>query len=349
MPRPFLRAFNTDHAIHWILDWDGTLTTQDTLDTLVNIPKETKNDPSIPKKWAHVIEAYLDDMNSTLTTLGHLPSTVPEERKLLGRLRDVEERSVTRVSDSGIFAGLREEDLCAGGVSAIVDKTIQLRKGAALFIEYIFNRTMKQETDIDAFQILSVNWSQCFIATALEASVDFKFQRPTLDHFQEQQNEKYALLKNEIPSASHEKLKLDIYANEIDSISTAGTSQGRLCSPGTHKIISSSDKLSYLRGLQKLNPNTLQLNPIVYIGDSWTDLECLLAADLGICIRDEPPTSSQRKLEDSLQRLSIPCQHILDDGPPDEWDIVWARDFTEIRNWLRSNESSAFIRKIPGV
>ena len=74
---------------------------------------------------------------------------------------------------------------------------------------------------------------------------------------------------------------------------------------------------------------------IVYIGDSWTDFECLLAADLGICTHDDPPTSTQRKLMDSFQRVGVHCPHMQDLKEADDWGVVWAEDFTEILQWAR--------------
>jgi len=74
----------------------------------------------------------------------------------------------------------------------------------------------------------------------------------------------------------------------------------------------------------------------VYVGDSWTDIECLLAADLGICIRDSPMGSSQAKLAEALTRLGISCLRLKDYKDADEWGVVWASDFAEICDWVES-------------
>ena len=76
--------------------------------------------------------------------------------------------------------------------------------------------------------------------------------------------------------------------------------------------------------------------PKVYIGDSWTDIESLLAADLGICIRDDPMGSSQRKLAEALERLSIPCPRLRDWEQNDEPSVVWVSDFGEIMDWIET-------------
>lgn len=88
--------------------------------------------------------------------------------------------------------------------------------------------------------------------------------------------------------------------------------------------------------------------PIVYVGDSWTDIEALLAADLGICVRDEPLGESQRQLTDALERVGVRCLRLRELG---EWRVgegrgeegggrvVWVRDWEEIREF---SEGRAF-------
>ncbi len=72
----------------------------------------------------------------------------------------------------------------------------------------------------------------------------------------------------------------------------------------------------------------------IYIGDSTTDLACLLEADVGICIRDEAMTGEQRELQGTLKRVGVECLHVgrfrdgdVEDGGKRLW---WARDFEEV-------------------
>ena len=79
----------------------------------------------------------------------------------------------------------------------------------------------------------------------------------------------------------------------------------------------------------------------VYVGDSATDLMCLMEADVGICIRDEKGSSEQRELAGVLDRVGVVCSHIEEyclsekngegEGKKTLW---WARDFHEIRQAL---------------
>jgi hypothetical protein len=164
------------------------------------------------------------------------------------------------------------------------------------------------------------------------------------------------------------QIKLSICANELENISpNTGSEQSSRSShtiPKTDKednqpeeipstghiiptpstpsrILSSRDKLHRFSQTSAPNEKGVPV-PRIYIGDSWTDFECLLAADLGICIRDEPMTEAQRKLEDSFRRVGIRCCWLLDlvdreevEVGVEEGCVVWVRDFGEINVWLQ--------------
>ena len=68
------------------------------------------------------------------------------------------------------------------------------------------------------------------------------------------------------------------------------------------------------------------------------DLECRLADDMGICIRDTPMTTSQQQLQGSLNRLGIHCPHVNDWDDCDEWAVAWAQDFREVETWMEKME-----------
>ncbi|KAL8871545.1 MAG: hypothetical protein Q9174_002648 [Haloplaca sp. 1 TL-2023] len=96
---------------------------------------------------------------------------------------------------------------------------------------------------------------------------------------------------------------------------------------------------------------------VVYVGDSVTDLECLIGADVGICVRDvdedgEGMGSEQRGLEETLGRLGITCSWIGEMCATDveeaatregkgkqEASLWWARNFDEICNCPLFNDS----------
>ncbi|KAL1611020.1 hypothetical protein SLS59_000657 [Nothophoma quercina] len=301
-------AIDPNQPIHWILDWDGTITRRDTLDALVSIAASSKPDSPVLDEWKRVSEAYMSDYTAAMEKLapnGNLPKTIREEKKLLQALSSVEQASLDRVSSSRIFAGLTSTLLEEGGRSLIESNKVEIRQGFPGFLKSM------QSQDHDALDLLSVNWSRHFISSCLQA-------------------------------ASTPIEKGAIYANELDGIAGHRPSTGNIIPfADTEKLImSSGDKLQYLGRLRQQYHEARSQRPnsgrsIVYVGDSWTDIECLLEADLGICIRDEPGGSSQKKLAERLKDLGIHVPHIQDWKDADQWQVVWAKDFAEVQTWIK--------------
>jgi len=294
-------GLDISQPIHWILDWDGTITRRDTLDALVSIAASAKRDSPVLEEWERVSEAYMTDYTEALEKLatgGRLPTTIQEERRLLKSLKSVEQASLDRVSASGIFAGLTQKLLDEGASDVVNSKKVEIRNGFADFLK------LKRTSHHDTLDLLSVNWSRHFIDSCLKA-------------------------------ASAPIDKNSIYANELDGIDSNHVSQGKISPEGDSEmtIISSGDKLEYMARLREQDNR-----PIIYVGDSWTDIECLLKADLGICIRDRPIGSSQKKLAERLESLGVSCPHLSNWRTADEWHVVCAGDFDEIRGWMQANK-----------
>lgn len=293
--------------IHWILDWDGTITKRDTLDALVKIAAERKRGSPVMGNWKRVSAAYLSDSETALKTYapsGKLPSSVREEKELLEHLAVVEQRSIDRVSESGIFEGLTGEQLDQGAANAIESGQVQIRTGYGDFFQTVHSRIGQKDGEADAFAILSLNWSRRFIAACLRA-VGLNYDQLTWD---------------------------SINSNELEGVESGKPASGRVNGGGASKIVWSRDKAVRLQTLRQ-KPSTKDV-PVVYVGDSWTDFECLLAADLGICIRDDPMTSTQQKLAESLERVGISCPRLQ--NAKDENHVVWVQDFREIQNWVNA-------------
>lgn len=335
--------------IHWILDFDGTITQRDTLDALVNIAATQKPTANVPHVWKNIVQAYLSDYDATLKHLlpdGERPTDVPGERVLLSQLKAVEQRSLERVCASGIFTGLTREAMRAGAADAVAKGSVQARSGLQDFLRALKDRIQQQMGTQDVVDVLSVNWSQRFIAGCLAAlcpEVDLRTPSKPSEY---QNIEKTTNVANgqaiTLPAAKQPDADLivNVYANELEGLSSNSPSTGIIAAKGEHKIISSPDKLVYMLGNRKENPHTTELIPVVYIGDSGTDIECLLEADLGICIRDVPMTSSQKQVKETLERLGIECPHISEhrEGIEGRWDVAWAKNFGEIKRWLGCKE-----------
>ena len=283
------------------------MTQTDTLNALVNISASTK--PTFPTQdhWTRVTQAYFEDYAATLHQLtpdGTPPITLPAESALLAHLKPVETRSLTRVSESGIFTGVTKAQLAGGARRALEAGTVRLRAGYADLYRSVQARSSSHR---DKISILSVNWSRHFIASCLTAAD--------------------LALPAEV-----------ILSNELEGLNEDAPSTGRIVPAAEWDVVSSGDKLHYLKALRHQDSETGQARTVVYVGDSWTDLECLIAADWGICIRDKEIGGTQRKLAEALERLGVKCVHV------DEWEgadasrVVWARDFGEILRWAKGRE-----------
>ncbi|KAF2185152.1 hypothetical protein K469DRAFT_708456 [Zopfia rhizophila CBS 207.26] len=360
MANPITSQFQ-NRALHFILDWDDTLTYKDTLDFLVKIAKDGSPNPRrISADWERLKREYSEDYEKTLKekTPNGLPKNIIEERRLLKALEVVEKRSIQRVSDSGIFKGLGNYALLEGATKSMDSRErswenkVMMRTGWNVFIAYVHQRIRdKQHVELDHVDILSTNWSQAFIFTCLtsasprpELAAQYSFMTQLSTPYGLSRDWDLQILVNDEKSQYFEDCSLKpymtIYANELEL--RAGGYTGKVCDEKYPKIVSSADKLAYLHKLRRISPYSIKPIPIVYVGDGWNDLECLLAADLGICIRnpEDKMTSSMKKLADSFKRLGIKCPHIKDFKNVDEWGVVWASNFNEITDWLKVIECS---------
>lgn len=276
---------------HFMLDFDGTITHHDTLATLVSIAASSNPNSPTQERWKAVVDAYISDYTATLEALAPLPTTVEGEKKLLRDLKVVEQRSLDRVFEAGIFEGVTREVVEEGAERSVGGGEVRVREGCVDFVRSVL------VSGEDRLHVLSVNWSRCFIASCLKAA------GIEVDHSV-------------------------ILANELEGIGEGRPSAGQISPGGSMKIVSSGDKLRYLEQIREKSGAR-----IVYVGDSWPDIECLLAADVGMCIRDEPMGSSQRKLADALERLGVACPHILDHDGHAQSQVAWAKDFAEISRW----------------
>ncbi|MBE3042936.1 haloacid dehalogenase-like hydrolase [Candidatus Bathyarchaeota archaeon] len=107
--------------------------------------------------------------------------------------------------------------------------------------------------------------------------------------------------------------RLTVVSNEIHD-------GGRIFSPDTQTFLATAgDKLGALRGILRDAAD----GPVVYFGDSTTDIECLLLFS-GIVISSSGDSSLLRTL--SRVRGAVP--HVEDGADADR--LLWARDFTEV-------------------
>ena len=118
-------------------------------------------------------------------------------------------------------------------------------------------------------------------------------------------------------------------ANDIDGLDDPKGSSGRLSVDSRPSIRTSFDKLQHL----KHEPGSIT----IYIGDSATDFDCLLAADIGICIHDEPMGSSQRALAETLARFKLNVVHVAEMQRLEDLTtprLLWASNLGEVDAFL---------------
>lgn len=124
--------------------------------------------------------------------------------------------------------------------------------------------------------------------------------------------------------------KMDIRANDIFSKRLRSEEAGIYVS--ADKAREMADMVQQWRAALR-QPIDLDLLRTIYVGDSLTDLECLLAADIGIVIL----TATMRKLSHVLKQLRIRLSWLgyyfysgmrIRQKVPDK--IWWARDLDEI-------------------
>lgn len=339
----------TSHTISLILDFDGTLTKKDTLEIVAEAGygrQGKSSTPLQPRPWTEIVEAYMSDFKAHVDS--YVPqatrrNTVHEEIAWLDSLRPIEQASFERVIQAGVFDQVNTEDIEHAAKHAVEKGTVELRRGWA----DLFATIDKHNTDVPQkkrpdppIQIVSVNWSAFFIRQTL---------RETIRKDRDINNEQIKSWCEGIP----------IYANELPSLVNQGAFMGRLPKPGVKaasdhpKVQTSADKVAILNDLRMraqsrtdgIESGQRPIRPMyLYIGDSTTDIECLISADIGICIRDEPLTTGQRELADTCLRLGIEVLNIMDKKvfkPCERYQtlprLLWANDFQQIRDWLESN------------
>jgi hypothetical protein len=253
---------------------------------------------------------------------------IDQERDLLAHLESVEFRSLQRVYDSQVFSGLTRQQIEDGARNAVFTGKVQLRNGFADFFHYLHQRRQVPHAQPDfaerespeSFHILSVNWSEVFISSCLR-----NFRVPI----------------GSLPLFDPNHIFPRIICNELAYIHETLPADKPSTGSIVPAVVTSSQKVCALDDIVKACGT-----PVVYIGDSWTDYECLIGADLGICMRDEPMTESQLQLHNALGRAGVIPQRLADVYAGEYLysgrkmkgvgRVVWVRDFHEILEWLGS-------------
>lgn len=320
----FLRSSMAPKPINLVLDWDGTITTKDTMFAYGKVADirdaRLGKTPKGSTSFKAFGRAWMDDYTvheQTYTPKAEDRLLPPQESAWLKSLAKVEDSSAKRVESSGFFAGVTLRDVSDAAKVLLESGEVSLRAGwEDVFSQAFKNSIGQSHHDRGIFglgiSILSVNWSESFIRRSLMIAAS----RSSLaggDDFQDFLDGDFRII-----------------ANEISGLQQPSGSSGLLTDPDHAIVRTSLDKLQNFK-VQVSSHN-------VYVGDSATDFDCLLAADLGICIRDAQMSSSAKTLAATLSRVGFEVRHVREIGSWQELasssNLLWASDFNEILNLL---------------
>ena len=304
-----------------VFDFDGTVTKQDTINILAQLPIYSSSLPQhrteFRDKWKNIVDLYVADHakhNESYVPKVQDRRTLAEELAYLESLRAVEEASAKRVASTGFFAGSsREQWICHGRRARLNgedpyfrgdrDYTITVRKGFSEFVRQAKDRG-------DKLGIVSVNWSKAFIEGVIQ---------PEDENFMGEKD-------------------------FVKMVGEIGYPDGELKGPkemGGMVLMTANDKLEGLETLLELDEakgGSEKCSGTVYFGDSVTDLECLMKADTGIVMVNEGEEESS-KLMCTLLRLGFKVPHVSE--CEEDAKLAWARDFYEVSGskiWVEDSD-----------
>jgi hypothetical protein len=322
------QSSSKDYNIHLFIDWDGSLTCHDTMSVLANIGYKKRRQlfdqgqrlPSI-KSWESFVQAYLSDYDKHVSTYNPTRvdrKSVEQECAWLASLDAVEKASAQRVRDAGLFDCVSVYDVENAAKEAIQDRKVELREG---WLELLCAPLRYPSgCTISSVEIISVNWSECFIRECLKAKVA---ERCVYDISVHNTANKFL---DELPIFANQFIPKDPELETSQNIHTSADKRKIL--QQQRSSLSLSDSLA--------DPEMSSL--LVYIGDSVTDFDCLLEANIGIVIQDDPMSSSQSEMQETLRRTGVEIVPIAVGGYVHEAllrpKIYVARNLWEIVDFL---------------
>jgi thiamine phosphate phosphatase / amino-HMP aminohydrolase len=147
--------------MHIILDFDGTITTRDTIQTLASfgVASQANRGLELGKAWDNVVAKYSKDYQEYmdgLRTPRELNPSLSSIVSSIRNIRSIELKSLQRVEASRVFEGLSEDALFAAGVETVQNGAVELRKGFREFVSSVYLEGW-------TLSVISVNWSRSFL------------------------------------------------------------------------------------------------------------------------------------------------------------------------------------------
>lgn len=307
-----------DVALELIFDFDGTITTEDTIASLVKAAMDFQVDrgssrSGMTSAWKRIEQSYAQDLTNHHKTYVAPDGKPPEThadiamarlwpiRRLISpthimmdrfsgrQRRHVELASLARVKDDGLFQGIWHEYLLSAGQQDRLNSRVRIREG----FESFFTQASRQDHDM---HVLSVNWSADYI-------------------------------KGVLGNCNMTSIIANKITPEDGSISATGAfeeSNERELWPDVLTV--ANDKLMALRSLywrRKLLIPDKDLH-FIYFGDSATDIECFVEVG-GVIISNDEDGGLLSILRQELN-YDVPHISVWEEGG----FVCWARDFSEL-------------------
>lgn len=290
--------------IRLILDFDGTITTDDTtaiigsrcLAKARELAPSGVTDDQLPKSMQYYSEQYMHEYKEWKKSLppASEPETIADEVLRLSQSKHVEQNSFMRVRNAvlGVPGGIgdlprnetaRDEFMIDAGRQAIRSGEVHIRDPESL--QELITKT---ETESNIWGIVSVSWSRGFIlGVLLESGMVSEGVEAVAKRIK----------CNELLAPNH----VDEVGN-LDIISSALDKQSAL-----YQLLEESAVLRSKRSLGSKDDDT----PLtIYIGDSSTDIGCLANADVGMYLHQGEP--EQDSVLQTLESLHVDVLHTTD-------------------------------------
>lgn len=307
-----------------VLDFDGTLTTRDTMHLVAEAGYTHQKHANVmpqPRPWSEIVDAYMTDFKSH--TSKYTPQASdrrrPEqESSWLKSLEGIETASIDRACAAGIFDNVTRTEMENAGRRSFREGNIWLRSGWNTLLARVQEHNEKPSQFRSSCRILSVNWSSTFIQGVVRQACE-----------DQQVGELSSLAEN-------------VYANEIPSILDGDTelsTDQSVSMKGYGPVRTSDHKVKLLQKFCAREGSEHDMISI-YVGDSTTDLDCLLEADVGFCVHDEPMGSGQRELAETCQRIGIdilPSSRFTGQSIPRSKTLWFVKDFNTIVECLQKS------------
>lgn len=164
--RPFthIRSHQPDSpnmALELVFDFDGTITEDDSIASVVNAALSHHKAVSSPETcqsltdaWHHVVKSYMADLDAYNRSLDPAvqhdrttPLDVARSHFSNNQRRQIERASLLRVQDAGLFRGVPLEHLFRHGQHHRENKVVKLRNGFSDLIEIIRSPSVRTSLD----------------------------------------------------------------------------------------------------------------------------------------------------------------------------------------------------------